>query len=401
METKLESVTGWKIKEISEICRVKRGASPRPKGDPRYFGGKLPWIKIIDISKSAKYLTEAIDTVTELGKEKSVFVKKETLIMSISASVGKPVILKVDGCIHDGIVAFLDLKPEIKRDYLYYFLLGNPKIVAAEARGLAQKNINSGFVREIKIPVPPLPIQDKIVARLDSFFEKYEQIKKEQEKSETGNLETSLLERIFIGVQNKYPVKSLSGVATKIGSGGTPLRSKKEYWEGTIPWIKTGELNDSIVSKAEEKITKEGLENSSAHLFPPETILVAMYGEGKTRGTTGFLTFEAATNQACCAIVPNKKIIDPMFCWFFLRSKYSFFRKAGYGGQQPNINQSIIKTLNIPVPPLDEQKKILNRIEAVFEINKKLKMEKIKQTQQLSLLPHSILSKAFSGELVS
>jgi restriction endonuclease S subunit len=156
-------------------------------------------------------------------------------------------------------------------------------------------------------------------------------------------------------------------------SGGTPLKSKKEYYEnGTVPWLKSGEVNQGYVYKTEEKITPIGLKNSSAKIFPVDTVLVAMYGA--TAGKVGLLKTEASTNQAVCGILPNDKIV-PEFLYFYLRTRTDDMVRLSGGGAQPNISQAIIRNMEIPLIPIDTQKILIAdvvREEEVINSNKKL-----------------------------
>ncbi|HCT8691632.1 TPA: restriction endonuclease subunit S [Escherichia coli] len=141
------------------------------------------------------------------------------------------------------------------------------------------------------------------------------------------------------------------------GSGGTPSRSKPEYYEGgDIPWIKSGDLKDLKIYEANEYITAAGLENSSAKIVEKDSILIAMYGA--TVGRLAILGINAATNQAICNIRPDTTIADMKYLYYFLKSKFSYFVENAVGGAQPNISQGLIKSLEVPLPSLDEQKRI-------------------------------------------
>lgn len=179
-------------------------------------------------------------------------------------------------------------------------------------------------------------------------------------------------------------------------SGGTPKRGNPAYYGGNIPWLKSGELNNGIVTEAEEFITEEGLKNSSAKLFPRGSLLIALYGA--TVGKLGILDFDSATNQAICCIYQNSNY-NRDFLFYYLLYKKEYLVNQGKGGAQPNISQEIIKALKIPVPPLNEQKRIVEKIEEEFgkidEGVEKLKLaqEQIKQYRQ------SVLKSAFDGKL--
>jgi type I restriction enzyme, S subunit len=151
--------------------------------------------------------------------------------------------------------------------------------------------------------------------------------------------------------------KSLGEIAD-ISSGSTPLRQKDEYWnEGTIPWVTTGEIDYQIIESAKEKITELALKECSLKIYDRGTILMAMYGQGITRGRIALLGINAATNQACCAISVNSSA-NTKFIYFQLEHLYSEIRKLGHGGNQQNLNGQIIKQIPIMFPPLSEQCKI-------------------------------------------
>ena len=173
-------------------------------------------------------------------------------------------------------------------------------------------------------------------------------------------------------------------------SGGTPLRSRKEYFGGNIPWVKSGELEDNWIFNTEETITEEGLRNSNAKIFPKGTLLVAMYGA--TVGKTAILGVDAATNQAVCAIFPKKDLIDPFFIRYFIIWKRDELIKSSFGGAQPNISQTVIRNLMIPLPfkdgkpSIEEQRRVVARLEEItakIEQTKKLREEALKETEKI------------------
>ncbi len=150
---------------------------------------------------------------------------------------------------------------------------------------------------------------------------------------------------------------STIGEISTIASGGTPSRMNETYWRGDIPWVTTAEIQFGTIFNTSEKITEAGLANSSAKLFPVNTILMAMYGQGKTRGKVAKLGIEATTNQACAAIMLNNEH-DVDYYFQFLISRYEHIRDMSNSGGQENLSAGIVKSIQVPVPPLPEQKKI-------------------------------------------
>lgn len=187
-----------------------------------------------------------------------------------------------------------------------------------------------------------------------------------------------------------------SGHVAKWGSGGTPSRKRLEYYGGDIPWIKTGELNDGIVNASEETITEEGLQNSSAKIFPKGSIVIAMYGA--TIGKLGILGIDAATNQACAVGQPYD-FLNSKYMFYYFLARRSDLIVLGKGGAQPNISQTIIKDFPFALPPLNEQKRIAKKVERLFAKidGAKRLIEEVKESFELRRA--AILDKAFKGQL--
>ena len=164
-----------------------------------------------------------------------------------------------------------------------------------------------------------------------------------------------------------------------ITSGGTPDKKKSSYYiNGTIPWVKTGDLKGQFVAEGVECITEEGLNNSSAKLFPPQTVLLAMYGA--TIGACSILPYRASTNQACAAFLPNENVL-PTYLYYFLSSKKNKFVSDGVGGAQPNISAGYLKNVQFDLIPLQQQEAIVARmdnVESLIALRKK-QLEKLDQ----------------------
>jgi type I restriction enzyme, S subunit len=155
------------------------------------------------------------------------------------------------------------------------------------------------------------------------------------------------------------------GALCKTGAGGTPLKSKKEYYEGgNIPWLLSGEVSQGEITTATNFITQKGLENSSARLFPANTVLVAMYGA--TAGQVGILRFPASTNQAVCGILPNEHFLPEFLFYFFMHKKDDLVAQAS-GNAQPNISQIKIRNMDVPEAPVAEQQRVVAILDESFD----------------------------------
>jgi len=184
------------------------------------------------------------------------------------------------------------------------------------------------------------------------------------------------------------------GNVCKTGAGGTPLKSHKEYYEnGIIPWIRSGEVNNRNIIDSEIKITEVGLNNSSAKLFPPRTVVIAMYGA--TAGEVGILNFECASNQAVCGILPNENFIPEFLYYFFLKFKTELIAQA-VGNAQPNISQAKIKDTKIPFISIAEQQQIVTLLDQAFKAIDQAKANIEKNIENAKELFQSKLNDIFS-----
>ncbi|MHM47688.1 restriction endonuclease subunit S, partial [Campylobacter coli] len=289
-------------------------------------------------------------------------------------------------------------------NFMYNFL-------SYQASGSTVKNLNIDKLKQIEIPLPPLKEQERIVGILDESFAKIDESIKilEQNLLNLDELMQSALQKAFNPLKDnakenyKLPQgwewKNLGEIANT-SSGGTPSRNKKEYWEnGNIKWLKSGELNDGYIDFIEENITEEAIKNSSAKIFQKGTLLIAMYGA--TAGKLGILNLDSTTNQAICAFLhkdKNIKFLEKFLFYFlfFLRDKII---KDSFGGAQPNINQTYIKNLQIPLPPIKEQEQIASHLDELSSHVKNLKQNYQAQIKDLQELKNSLLDKAFKGNL--
>ena len=167
----------------------------------------------------------------------------------------------------------------------------------------------------------------------------------------------------------KWEEMRLEEICTKVTSGGTPLRSRTEYYEnGDIPWIKTKEVNFNRIYSAEEKITEKGLEESSAKRIPANSIVIAMYGDGNTAGRCAINRIPITTNQACCNLIVDKAKADADFLFYKISTLYEMLRSLKSGGSQQNLNAKTIKELRISLPPLPTQRKIASILSAYDDL---------------------------------
>ena len=182
------------------------------------------------------------------------------------------------------------------------------------------------------------------------------------------------------------------------GAGATPSRKNPKYYEGgTMPWLKTGDLNDGLVMHVSECITQDALEETSVRLNPIGSVLIAMYGA--TIGKVGILGVEATTNQACCVCRPEGAV-DNRFLFYYLMSQREQFKRLGGGGAQPNISKELIVSYPIPLPPLAEQKRIVEKLNAMLKEATRVAEGTERLAQLRKKARAKILDLAIRGKLV-
>ncbi|MBI4026087.1 MAG: restriction endonuclease subunit S [Verrucomicrobia bacterium] len=279
-----------------------------------------------------------------------------------------------------------------------------------------QRQISSLYYERLRLSRDKAPvIQDKLYQPTEEELRKELERERALEQQErlialTTELKKALLHQLFtqglrgepqkqteIGlVPQSWEVVRLGDVA-KLQSGGTPARDKLEYWNGgDIPWVKTGEIDYLVIDTTEEMITPKGLENSAAKVFPKGTLLIAMYGQGVTRGRVGLLGIDAATNQACAAITPHDEMkVSTRFIYHFLEFHYEDLRQMGHGANQRNLNAALIKGFRFSFPKPDEQARI---VEALGVLNTKLTLHQSKHAA-LTALFRTLLHQLMTAQL--
>lgn len=327
------------------------------------------------IDQGVKMIGGYSDLVGSRGEKECIIFGDHTRILKY---IHPPFYIGADG------VKVLENKKEdiVRTKFIYYYL----KTIDIPNTGY---NRHFKFLKEIVIPIIDIDIQDKIIKVIE-MSEKLRQNRQSQLKA-LDELSQSLFLEMFGDTVNyvKVPI----GKIFEVKSGKTPKRDNSEFWiNGTVPWVKTGEVNMNYITSSQEFITRKALNNMD--LLPVETILVAMYGQGRTRGRVGMLQMEATTNQACAAIIPNESI-NMHFVLKQLELNYNEIRSLGRGGNQQNLNLSSVKDFEIILPPINLQNEFAEKIQAI-EAQKEQLTQSLVQYEELH---QSLLQKAFRGEL--
>ena len=289
---------------------------------------------------------------------------------------------------------------EIVPEWIHYFLRRKQTLDAALKTftgTVGQQRVPASFLEELEIPVPPPETQRQIAARLKAQLAEVETARQAaQAQLIDSRLLRSRLLKEFFAELDAAPKKRLGDFA-QTTSGSTPSRGKKLYWQpAEIAWVKTGEVAFAPITSTEEAISKAALAECSLSLLPPKTILIAMYGQGKTRGQSAILEIPATTNQACFAILPNDTW-EPHFLYLWLKSSYQDLRDLSEdrGGNQANLNGALLKALDVPAPSKAEQQHIVARIQAAMTEIDALENSSKAALEDINRLPNRVLAQAF------
>jgi type I restriction enzyme S subunit len=278
------------------------------------------------------------------------------------------------------------------------------KQFARRATGSTRYTLTLGDFSDTNVLVPPLPEQRKIATVLytvDRAIEKTEEVITQTERLRKGAMQDifsrgvrgydDFQETKYGTIPDNWEVKPVREIADRIGSGGTPNTDEEEYYGGDIEWVKTDDLNSGLVESAKTTITSQGLDESAAKLFPVGTVVFAMYGGAL--GQNGRLGMKAAMNQACCGIVTEELVMNSYLLHQQLIHRKKQLTALSAGTHQQNISQSMIEKFEVFVPPLNEQKEIvdiLKSIERTIEANTNKK-------ERLKRLKHGLMQDLLSG----
>ena len=330
--------------EILDSMRVPIVASERERGKYPYYGANGIQDYVAD------YIFD--DELVLLAEDGGNFGSRE-----------RPIAYRVSGkCWVNNHAHVLKPKDELDVDYLCYSLMFYK--VDGMVNGATRQKLTQAAMRKMQIPSRSMDEQKQIVDELNRIIK----IKKQRQKELVllDNLIKARFVEMFgsIHESTKYPYIAVKDL-TDVISGGTPSRDRSEYWyNGTIPWVKTTELQNNVIKNVDEYITESGLADSSAKMVPIGTVLVAMYGQGKTRGMTAYLGIEASTNQACACILPSEKI-DSMYMWKYFELSYDKLRSLAQGAGQPNLNGNMIKNFQVLVPPIELQNEYVSFVNQI------------------------------------
>ena len=296
--------------------------------------------------------------------------------------------------------------PGLNKDYLYYFVQGKYALLNTRKKGTGTPHLNPELLKKQKLVVPDSAEQERIVARIEELFSQLdagvETLKKT--KAQLTVYRQAVLKEAFDGsyiknTSSEHKTMRVDEFAY-VDTGATPLTTNKKYYGGTIAWVASGKINDGFIYSPTDYITDLAIRETNCKVFPVGTLLIAMYGEGKTRGKCAELRIAAATNQAIAAISLKEKspVTKDFLRWYFIYN-YQIIRRKAVGGVQPNLNLGIIKSIVVKVFSIEAQKETIAQIETRLSICDSIEQTVDTALQQAEAMRQNILKDAFEGRL--
>ena len=386
---------GWEIKKLGDVCDFQGGSQP-PKSQFVYEPkeGYVRFLQIRDFAseKNITYIPES--------KKNRHCNEDDILLGRYGASVGK-VLINKSGAYNVAVMKTIPNETILFKRYLFFYLNTNDfqtKLLNTASRS-AQDGFSKDDIFDFPILIPPLPEQQRIVSILDEAFAAIAKAKAnaEQNLQNAKELFESYLQGVFEKKGDGWEKQKLSDIAF-VKSGGTPSRSKKEYWEGNIAWYSSGELNDIYTKNPERFINELAIENSNAKLFPKGSLLIGMYDTAALK--MSIIDRDATFNQAIAGVKPNSKI-DLLFIFCAINAQKPELLNLRRGTRQKNLSLEKIKDIQIPLPPIKEQQAIVHQLDALRAETQKLEAIYQQKLLHLEELKKSVLQKAFAGELTS
>jgi type I restriction enzyme S subunit len=396
-----------RLGDMSEV--ISKGTTPTTLGYAFTTSG-VPFLRAEDINGGVVDVTQVayhISNETHEILSRSQLLSGDLLI-TIAGTLGRVGYVPNDSpplnC--NQAVAFARLNPKIVDVEYACFACQSQQVLRSltdlRAGGIIQ-NLNLQQVQSFLIPLPPLPEQKRIAAILNEQMAAVERARDaaEAQLNAAKDLPAAYLREVFESPKAEQWRKKRIDEFAQTYSGSTPSRTRADYYIGVIPWVKTGELRDGFISDTEEHVSETALRECSIKILPADTLLIAMYGQGQTRGRTGLLTKPATTNQACFAILPNPDEFDSQYLQLWFRHNYSRLRREteGRGGNQPNLNGEVLNRQQAPLPPLGEQRDIVKTVTERLIATERVRKRLQDQLDSINKLPAALLRQAFTGKL--
>ncbi|WJI92693.1 restriction endonuclease subunit S [Helicobacter pylori] len=385
----------WQRVRLGDIAEIKRGASPRPIENPKWFcaNSNVGWVRISDISKNSRFLYKTAQKLSKKGIEKSRFIKQNSLIMSMCATIGKPIITKIDTCIHDGFVVFEN--PKIDLNYLYYFLCYIEKEWLESGQQGSQVNLNVDLIKNKEVFYPKdlneqiaianiLSDVDHYLCSLDALILKKESVKK------ALSFELLSQRKRLKGFNQAWQKVRLGTYKYRRGSFPQPYGNPQWYSDNGMPFVQVYDVGENfkLTQKTKQKISK--IAQPMSVFVPKNSVIITLQG---TIGRVALTQYDCYCDRTI--LIFDNNTLNDVNKYFFVLSLFTKFeeekRKAD-GSIIKTITKQTLKDFEIPLPPLNEQSAIANILSALDKEIESLKNKKRQFENIKKALNHDLMS---------
>jgi len=387
----------WPITPLGDVCQVVTGSTP-PRGESRYFGGSVPWIKPEDLNTSL-YVVGSKEYLTDDGARLARRVPKGSVLVSCIGKIGKVAIAGVDLAVNQQINCLVP-GPRVVSEYLYYAMRFEQGNLQDQASNTIVPILNKSRFAAVGIPLPPLADQQRIVAKLDKQMAALDRAEKAlaEQQAAASAVATAVLQQAFSGPEcTRWPSVRLVRAGT-FDAGGTPAKDQQRYWSDTgYPFVTGADITSATVGarNARAFLTQEGLVSGKTAVCPAGTVLVVT----RTRvGRVGIAGETVAVSQDITAFTCQRNLL-PTYVMWFLRKESDHLIAQSRGATIQGLRRSVLEDLDIPVPSIPEQRQIAESIEQATHNVAMLQQSITYQLGTLTSLRTSFLDAAFSGEI--
>lgn len=409
-EIRFEIPNNWGWFRVGDLFDIRNGFTPLRSNKEFWNSKDIPWFTVNDIRNQGRIIYYTEQFISKSAATKNRIVPKNSILLCCTASIGEFALTKIELTTNqqfNSLTIKEHLKEHIEILYVYYWVQTIKEELINKAGKTTFPFLSVSKLSQVLIPIPPLSEQKRIVEKLDHMLaiiaelERYERQLKDFDDNFPESLKDSILKAAIQGkltkqlsedghslefiqdIGKRYNKKikilpegpfdipynwiwtTLNDISESIRSGGTPSRYEPRYWQnGNIPWIKIKDIKGKYVDTCEEYITEEGLNNFSAKLFTKGTILYTIFA---TIGDCGILNIDASTNQAIAGITLLEGIALTEYIYYVLVYSKTYMMSKSRGMAQNNINLKILRSLPIPIPPISEQKRIVDLLNAIFK----------------------------------
>lgn len=403
----------WSLATVAEVNEYK-SSSMQPKN---YQGNTFELFSVPIFPKGKPEILKA----EQIGSNKQFVMDKDVLVCKINPRINRvwrvPKRQKFDQVASSEWIVVR--QQHLNSQYLTWYFRSEQfrSRLCADVTGVGGSltRAQPKQVAKIKLPIAPLAEQKIIADKLDTLLAQVETTKARLERipeilktfrqsvlaaAVSGKLTEGWREENDVSIEQWLP--TTVGALAEVATGKTPKRTTVQYWEGgSIPWLTSAATGKSFTYKSEQFVTKQAVIECSLKVFPAGTLLLAMYGEGKTRGQVTEIQLDSTCNQACAAILVDEAKVSKEFLKIRLQENYEETRKSAVGGAQPNLNLSKVREIPVALPTESEQFEIVRRVEELFAFADNIEAKNNTALLRVNKVTQSILEKAFRGELTA